>query len=152
MTERITRFVGVHGFASNFHLRQVVWRGIKYRSGEHAYNAAKTRNRRARLRIAAAATPKRAKRMGRRMPLRRGWECARQSIMREILLAKFTQSPDLAAALLATGDALLVEGNTWHDNYWGCCYCPREKCAEPGKNHLGRMLMDLRDELRRQHR
>ena len=46
---------------------------------------------------------------------------------------------------LATGGAVLVEGNTWHDNYWGCCTCSR--CAgRRGRNNLGRLLMKLRAE------
>jgi len=149
---QIDRFVGRWGFLSNFHFSRIAYEGIVYPSGEHAYNAGKTLDRCQRRRIALAPTPKQAKRLGRRLELRPGWEnIARYDVMWDVLWAKFAHHPGRAAALLTTGDALLIEGNNWHDNQWGCCYCPREKCAEPGKNHLGRMLMDLRDELRRQH-
>lgn len=65
--------------------------------------------------------------------------------MREVLAAKFTD-PDLADRLVATGTALLVEGNTWHDQFWGCCTSPRHH-ATPGANWLGRYLMQLRSTL-----
>ena len=49
--------------------------------------------------------------------------------------------------LLATGDELLVEGNYWHDNYFGFCYC--EKCSQlPKHNQLGKILMRIREELK----
>jgi ribA/ribD-fused uncharacterized protein len=150
VTEQITRFVGRWGFLSNFHLSRVYFEGIVYPSGEHAYNAGKTLDRAARCRIACAPTPKQAKKLGRRLELRPGWEnIARYDVMWDVLWAKFAQHPRYAAGLLSTGDALLVEGNNWHDNQWGCCICPKEKCAAPGKNNLGLMLMDLRTELRR---
>jgi hypothetical protein len=67
--------------------------------------------------------------------------------MSAVLRAKFAD-PDLRAKLLASGDADLVEGNTWHDQTWGDCCCGRRACSGLGANRLGRMLMELRDELR----
>jgi len=43
--------------------------------------------------------------------------------------------------LLATGDQELIEGNTWGDRFWGVC-------DGEGQNQLGRLLMELRNELR----
>jgi len=49
--------------------------------------------------------------------------------------------------LLATGDTKLLEGNRWHDNFWGNCDCPN--CRDkPGLNYLGKILMRVRLELR----
>ena len=48
--------------------------------------------------------------------------------------------------LLSTSNATLVEGNWWHDNFWGDCYCPKCK-GIPGANTLGRLLMELRSKL-----
>ena len=65
--------------------------------------------------------------------------------MREALRKKFSD-PELKAKLLATGDQLLEEGNTWHDNFWGVCHCIR--CQDVmAHNHLGKLLMELRSEL-----
>lgn len=34
----------------------------------------------------------------------------------------------------------LIEGNYWHDTYWGVC-------EGVGENHLGKLLMEIRNEL-----
>jgi ribA/ribD-fused uncharacterized protein len=77
----------------------------------------------------------------RKFPLRRDWERVKDAVMRDVVLAKFTQHDDLRATLLATGDALLVE-HTERDSYWG------DGGDGSGKNRLGQILMSVRDELR----
>jgi predicted NAD-dependent protein-ADP-ribosyltransferase YbiA (DUF1768 family) len=57
--------------------------------------------------------------------------------MREVVKAKFDQHDDLRLKLIETGAALLVEGNTWSDRYWG-------RCEGKGLNVLGSILMELR--------
>ena len=52
----------------------------------------------------------------------------------------------LAEDLLSTGDLELIECNNWHDNFWGSCSCP--KCNDSGLNHLGKILMKIRFELK----
>jgi predicted NAD-dependent protein-ADP-ribosyltransferase YbiA (DUF1768 family) len=65
-----------------------------------------------------------------------------------LVLRKFLDHPELAAELLETGEALLIEGNTWHDQIWGDCRCGRPECAEPGLNLLGQILMSVREMVR----
>ena len=84
-----------------------------------------------------------AKRLGRHVQLRPNWENVKLPIMEDIVRAKFTQNEDLKELLLATGDLVLEEGNTWHDTFWGVDAKTRE-----GTNHLGRILMRVRQELR----
>ena len=60
--------------------------------------------------------------------------------MERILRVKFS-SPDLKEKLLSTGDRYLVEGNSWGDVYWGVC-------GGKGINMLGKLLMQIREELR----
>jgi predicted NAD-dependent protein-ADP-ribosyltransferase YbiA (DUF1768 family) len=43
--------------------------------------------------------------------------------------------------LLETGDAELIEGNDWGDTFWGVC-------GGKGNNFLGKLLMEVRKELR----
>ena len=62
--------------------------------------------------------------------------------MYEIVLAKFTQNPDLKEKLLATGDEHLEEGNTWGDTTWGTV-------NGIGENRLGIILMKVRRNCRR---
>jgi ribA/ribD-fused uncharacterized protein len=78
--------------------------------------------------------------------LRADWEETRLDIMYDILKAKFTQNPEIRQKLLDTGDTMLIEGNTWCDNFWGSCTCPDCKRKEK-KNMLGKLLMRLRTEL-----
>ena len=90
-------------------------------------------------------TPSQAKHRGRQIQMRDDWDTRKLTIMHNLLVHKFNENPELISKLLATGGAVLVEGNTWHDNYWGCCTCSR--CAgRRGRNNLGRLLMKLRAE------
>jgi ribA/ribD-fused uncharacterized protein len=148
-TTTIDAFRGRWAFLSNFHPAQLTWDGLLYPTSEHAFNAGKTLDPVLRRDIAKAPTPREAKRRGRSVPLRPGWDdTVRFEVMAAVLRAKFCCHPGRVDALLATGEALLVEGNTWHDQTWGDCRCGRTACAEPGANHLGRLLMELRDELK----
>ena len=106
----------------------------------------KTLDQEERKKIAAAATPGQSKRLGRHVELRPDWEAIKLDVMKEGLALKFAD-PKLREKLLATGDEILVEGNWWHDNTWGSCHCPL--CDKiPGKNLLGKALMELRSDLR----
>jgi ribA/ribD-fused uncharacterized protein len=152
MPHLIDRFSGRWAFLSNFHRSGLVWEGDLYPTAEHAFNAGKTLDRAKRREIASAPTPGIAKRMGRArsIQLREGWdERVRYEVMASVLRAKFCCDPRRTEALLSTGDAMLVEGNSWHDQHWGDCRCGRQACADPGGNHLGRLLMELRAALGR---
>jgi predicted NAD-dependent protein-ADP-ribosyltransferase YbiA (DUF1768 family) len=67
-------------------------------------------------------------------------------ILHTAVKAQFEENPKLKKELLLTGTAVLIEGNFWHDNYWGKCNCNNCKNIE-GKNHLGKLLMQVREEL-----
>ena len=138
---RIDRFRGDHAFLSNFHGHPFQWDGKTWATAEAPFQASKTRDEHMRERIRAASSPAEAKRLGRRADLRCEWEQIKDDVMHSVLLAKFAV-PELRDALLATGDAELVEGNTWGDVYWGVC-------AGRGRNQLGRTLMRIRDDIRR---
>lgn len=150
----IDRFSGAYAALSNFARipvtlsSQLEQREITYPTAEHAFNAAKTLDPAKRADILAARTPRQAKLLGRQAVLRPGWDDAiRYKAMRAIIAAKFTHDSPAGRVLLRTGDALLVEGNMWHDQHWGDCRCGRNSCREPGANWLGRMLMEHRTEL-----
>ena len=139
----IDRFTGEHGWLSNFGPGEASYDGDLYPTREHAFNAAKTLDPQARADIAAAPTPGEAKRIGRQVDLRVGWDGrVRYEAMWEVLATAFN-SPDLAGRLEATGTALLIEGNTHHDRHWGTCHC-LEHQEIVGANHLGRTLMAIR--------
>jgi ribA/ribD-fused uncharacterized protein len=141
---RITAFHGPHVFLSNFAASPVVLDGETYPTVEHAFQAAKTFDPEQRQLIRDAPTPASAKRLGRSasVDLRADWEQVKFEIMRGLLQQKFAD-PDLRQALLATGDAELIEGNTWHDRTWGRVLV---KDQWIGKNWLGELLMAVRSE------
>ena len=143
----ITRFEGSNSFLSNFYTCPVEYEDRYYSSVEHAFQAAKTDNQLERERIQLTKTPGDAKRLGRQVALRKDWELVKVDVMRDLLRSKFQGG--LVEKLLATYPKELVEGNLWHDNFWGVCYC--EHCVlkdMPYKNWLGKLLMEVREELR----
>lgn len=138
MDNAITIFKGDNFFLSNFFVAPVVYQGIRFENNEAAYQAAKCPER---MRDFCGLSPQAAKRLGRRVELRPDWETVKYDVMYQVCKAKFTQNSDLLDKLLATGDAELVEGNTWGDQVWGIC-------NGVGENHLGKTLMRIRSELR----
>lgn len=140
--KRIDQFKDEFSFLSNFWSCPVDLDGETYSSAEHAYQAAKTLEDHERGAIRSAPTAGRAKRLGKSVTLRPGWEDMRLLVMGRIVLQKFRQNPDLRAKLLATCDIELVEGNMWGDRYWGV-----DLATGDGENHLGKILMRVRHEL-----
>lgn len=135
----IFEFTYEWGFLSNFHSSEVVLDGLIFTSVEHGYQAAKTLDQDKKLEIQRAPKPGDAKRLGRAVPLRPDWDDVKEQVMLGLLRQKFSDDP-LRSRLLATGDAVLIEGNTWGDRYWGVS-------GGQGLNRLGLMLMAVRQEL-----
>lgn len=127
-------------FLSNFYHVDVEYDGIVYKNTEAAFQAQKVLDDNEKL-LFSDLYPREAKKLGRRVKLRKDWNDVKDNYMYEICKAKFTQHDDLAEKLLETGDEELVEGNTWNDTYWGVC-------NGKGKNQLGKTLMRIREELR----
>jgi ribA/ribD-fused uncharacterized protein len=134
----IDSFKGEYEFLSNFYPATVSYEGEVYPSVEHAFQAAKTLNPQMRLKI-RLSNASGAKKLGRQLDLRADWETVKVDVMRELLKAKFSD-PELRAKLKATGEEPLVEGNWWGDTFWGVC-------RGQGDNHLGVLLMEIRDSL-----
>ena len=139
-------FDGEFAFLSNFYPSPITIDGIMFPTVEHLFQAAKTVSLVEREKIAAAATPGQAKRLGRNVILCDNWEEIKEDVMLNALRLKFAILP-LREMLLATGDEELVEGNTWHDNIWGSCSCERCKNIK-GQNKLGKLLMQVREEIK----
>jgi ribA/ribD-fused uncharacterized protein len=140
----ISSFSGDWRFLSNFWPVTVIWEGVEYPSVEHAYQASKTINPMERELVRLAETPGRAKRAGRQVTLRKDWEEVRLAVMTELVTLKFSQEP-LRSRLLDTGDAAIAEGNNWGDTFWGI------NQFNIGRNHLGRILMEVREQLKTEY-
>jgi ribA/ribD-fused uncharacterized protein len=146
-TAPIAAFRGRHRFLSNFAAFPVVFDGVEYPTAEHAYVAAKTLDPHIRAWVRQIDTPGNAKYRGKSIALRPDWEDVRDEVMLAILRSKFTRNPQAREQLIATRDAELIEGNAWHDNYWGRCRCKDCFGVVEAHNVLGRLLMMVREEL-----
>ena len=140
----IKNFEGEYAFLSNFYFSPMIIDNVVYTTNEHYFQAMKSLNPKERQAIVLAPTPGKAKRLGRKVSLRKDWEDIKEEVMLTGLRHKFS-NPELRKKLLATGNEELIEGTTWHDNYWGICDC--EACGGQGKNRLGKLLMQVREEL-----
>lgn len=146
MNDEIRDFHGEYRFLSNFYKTDISYGGVRYSSVEHAYQAQKTESKLIQLEISNILSPGEAKRRGKQIVTRRGWENEKEKIMLDLLRLKFSKYK-LGRELLATGSKKLIEGNYWHDNFWGICFCKKCKIVE-GDNRLGKFLMQVRDEVR----
>lgn len=172
----ISEFTGDYRFLSNFWPYDIPFEGTVFPSVEHAYQAAKVTGPEHNAHVLnilwkvtcndcgkrifglqilfnhcgecetknlskIATTPGQAKREGnsKGILLRPDWEQVKLKIMEQLLRIKF-QDPVLREALLKTYPQKLIEGNTWGDTFWG-------QCNGIGKNHLGKLLMQIRKEL-----
>ncbi len=149
-TNSITRFKKRNFFLNNM---SRVESGIETPVGlvdttEHAYQLTKFTDPEAQAYVATAEDGLEAKRRAielveRGIPIREDWEVIKVDVMLNYNRQKFTQNPDLARKLIDTGDKELVEGNKHGDTFWGVS--PPQNGA--GLNHLGKLLMVIRDDL-----
>lgn len=141
----INSFKGNFGFLSNFSPHSFVdEHDIEWKTVEHFYQAAKTNNIKEKKIIFLCGTPSEAKRAGQEVDLIEEWNWKRVCIMYRALKMKFGQNLDIQKKLISTFDYNLIEGNYWHDNYWGNCFC--DKCSKiEGLNYLGKLLMIIRN-------
>lgn len=129
-------------FLSNFYVSPFRDEGGEFwRSVEHYYQAHKTLDANQREAIRKASTSSEAKTKGSWCSLREDWEDVKLDVMRKALRFKFTSSEGLKWDLLATGDDVLIEASPV-DSYWGWGK------YHTGQNWLGKLLMELREELR----
>lgn len=146
MEKKIINFystIGEYGCFSNFSRHHLFLKDKMWKTSEHYFQAQKFAGTSHEEELRLADSPMEVAKMGRdrKRPLRKDWEEVKDDIMREALRAKFTQNKDLKKILLETGDAELVE-HTANDNYWG------DGGDGSGKNMLGKLLMELREELK----
>jgi len=141
----INEFRGDNDIFSNFYLKKLKYEDIVYEDSETAFQASKCKFNQDKLKFKKLKAFE-SKKLGRQIKLRDDWETVKDKIMYDIILIKFSDSI-LKQKLLNTGEEYIEEGNTWHDNYWGNCTC--YNCRNiTGKNILGKILMDVRQQFR----
>ncbi len=133
------------GEFSNFAPFPIKLDGKIWPTTEHYFQAQKFGSESYREKIRKTASPMIAARLGRsrKEKLRHDWEHVKVDVMRTAVRAKFTQHRELHDLLVSTGEQTLVE-HTTNDSYWG------DGGDGSGKNMLGRILMEIRAELREQ--
>lgn len=82
------------------------------------------------------------KKRGKKIKLTKNWEEIKYDHMRRCVESKFTINSKLQDLLKETHPHELIEGNWWGDKTWGVCLKSNE-----GENHLGKILMEFRQEL-----
>lgn len=150
MKKPILEFKGKYRFLSNFYRYPLLHQGLVFRTAEHAYQCAKIAHHgdMAISFVKNADTPGAAKKLVRNLSIPADWDSRRVGVMLDILRAKFARhlpsgSQNLLRSWLdGTEDCLLVEGNAWGDTFWG--QCP----IGEGENMLGKLLMQVRGEIR----
>lgn len=145
--QEIKYFFKGYNWLSNFYPCKIIDEfGIEYYSVENYYQASKVISMDERLEF-KDISPSAAKDLGQKVVLRSDWEEVKDEIMMNGLNQKFNNQ-ELREKLINTYPVSITEGNKWHDNYWGICYC--EHCKEKGiigQNKLGKMLMRLREDI-----
>lgn len=140
----IGQFRGEYAFLSNFYEASINYEGVTYNNAEAAFQAQKCLTEEEK-RMFSELPPTTAKSRGRLVALRPDWDDVKVGLMEEIVYAKFSQNENLKQMLLATGNALLKEGNTWNDVFWGVSL----KTGR-GQNNLGKILMRVRKKLQQE--
>lgn len=149
----IIEFQGAERFLSNFYPCNVTLPAepehnlpeMEFSSVENAYMAWKTTEGTIR-KIIQSLTPKEAKELtySENFPLRSDFSDENRLQIMEILLAEkySNRNPEVKQNLLSTGNATLIEGNTWDDTFFGFCLK-----TSSGLNHLGRLTAKRRSQL-----
>ena len=135
----ISSFKGEYDFLNNRHKCSFVWQGIRYNNAESAFQASKHTDEADRKVISRMSTDKAVMKSWDCIPSPE-WEECKLDIMESILFAKFDQNPNLKKRLTETNDCILINDNNKHETYWGV-----DLYSWNGENHLGKILMTIRD-------
>lgn len=152
-------------FLSNLYPVTIKFDELTYQTAEACFQAQKFKpeERVAFTNLDVGSNPRfnalgvKAKRLGGKRGIReltpqelKEWDKVKLSVMEEIVRQKFLQNPELKEKLLATGNCKIYEGRTGFkaDTYWGVLL--ENNKVVKGTNHLGNILMKIREELKRQ--
>lgn len=147
---KIMFFRGEYDFLSNFHPCKITdFEGNVFQCAEAMFQSYKTTDPEERKKF-TKMNGKESKAAGRKVKLRDDWEEIKRYVMWYVVYQKFSQDQGLGKLLIQTGRAEIIEGNNWHDQYWGRYYKKipfkdGDREVLVGQNHLGTILMQVRD-------
>lgn len=135
-----------YGCFSNFSPHAIEIEGTVWATVEHYYQAQKfvgSPDAAVIPEIYIAQTPEKAAALGRcnTRCVRPDWDIVKTQVMHKAVHKKFLTHIDIREVLFSTGTQLLVEDSPC-DYFWGC------GADKSGENHLGKILMRVRSELR----
>jgi ribA/ribD-fused uncharacterized protein len=119
--------------------------GTEWPSVEHYYQAMKFEDEAYREAIRNSAHPADATKLGKdkKHGHRKDWDKVKETYMTRGTYIKCRTHPEVAQALLATGELSIME-TSQYDYYWGCGRDIR------GHNVYGKVLMKVREQLRKE--
>jgi ribA/ribD-fused uncharacterized protein len=133
--------------------------GQQYPTVEHYFQAMKAKefnDEEIYKKIISTKTPKAVKATGKKVKnfITEIWESKREEIMEKGVRAKFVQHPELRKQLLETGDKIIGKADP-RNTFWGIgTGIASEKSNSPskwrGQNKLGKLLMEIRENLKNQ--
>ena len=142
VNNRIVAFDGAERWLSNFVGCSIDYQGRNFPSVEHAYQSMKQDSETWRQKCADyTITSAAIKKMAQEIDKRPDWNRIKLSVMRECVKLKFLQEP-FRTRLIETGNMEIIEGNWWHDTFWGV-----DKDTMEGSNNLGKLIMEVRSSL-----
>ena len=139
----VLEFKDDYYFLSNMYPCKIIYKDIEFKSAESLFQALKSTNMED-FKKFKDLNGYEAKKLGRQIKLREDWNEIRVNAMYNVLKLKFNQNIELGYKLKATGRRELIEGNNWNDKFWGVNLKDNK-----GENHLGKLLMRIREELRK---
>lgn len=139
--EKISEFRGEYVFLSSYYQSKLNYKGIIFDNAEAAFQSMKSNDTEIRKSFSSLSA-KQAKTKGRSISLRNDWEKIKEEVMYNVCMCKFNQNPELAIKLIRTGNAYLEQGSLHGDTEWGTV-------NGIGNNKLGKILMKVRDEIKR---
>lgn len=138
----IKEFKNQYFFLSNFYEYPIYYNKLVFCNAEAAFQAQKAMNEKDQYKF-INLNASQARKLGKTIQLRKDWEEIKDNVMYEIIKRKFTINKELQQKLLETKEEELIEGNWWHDTYWGV-----DSKTGIGQNKLGKILMKVREEVK----
>lgn len=120
--EVINQFKGNYAFLSNMFPCTVIYKGFVFNCTEAAFQSQKKPEMAQKFVGIDGYT---ARKLGRTIQMTTNeivdWNKRKERVMYEVVWYKFHQNKELLEKLNETGEAVLVEQNTWNDYFWGVC-------------------------------
>ena len=132
-------------FTNFYPCRNLIIDNINWKTSEHYFQASKFAGTPYFNCVNTLPSPRDAFKFSRERDIQKwihpNWHSIKLTVMRHVLMEKFSQDETLLKILLRTGNAQLVE-HTKNDRFWG------DGGDGSGENQLGRLLVHVRDQLR----